>query len=191
MDKKEIITSASLQNYFFENLNELNRKSLLPVPNELIFYSSQLMEKFSLSHELFDQTTGRPKDKILGLMYLESQTHSFDEQIKIYKEVGDVSLFLCGYFGKSLSKKIHDTEYYMVLGKNAYLNLDKHVPKYLDIPAFYKTVASCYENLIVLISKVASYDKSDPYKHLLFDINQSDQENKIQGILFETTKKVS
>ena len=191
MDKGPIYLVPNLQSYFYENLNSLNKKSLCPVPSELIYYSSEIMEKFSLSEELFDQSSGKPRNKILGMSLLEAQMQNFEEKIKNYRDVGDMSLFLCGYFGKSMNNKIHDTDYYCNLGKKAYLSLDKLVPSYLDIPCFYKTIANCYDNLLVLMSLVATFDQSDPHKHLLLETNDSHKETDLIKGIIAPSKKVS
>jgi len=44
--KSELILGNSLQGYFFDELTEINQKSNRPLPNETLYYSSLVMDKF-------------------------------------------------------------------------------------------------------------------------------------------------
>src|SRR3954470_8634658 len=108
---KKIILASNLKGFFFDGLSELNKKSLCPVPESFIFYSSDVLDKFALSQDFFETTDGKVREKILGLKLLEAAQYPREEQRRIYKEVADMSLMLCGYFAESTHKKLVDTQY--------------------------------------------------------------------------------
>jgi len=60
-----LITVESLKAFFFNELDVINRTSLCPVPQETIFYSSAVLEKYSLSESYFNNTEGKIREKIL------------------------------------------------------------------------------------------------------------------------------
>jgi hypothetical protein len=194
---KKIILSSSLQAYFFEGLTELNQKSLCPVPGPVIYYSSEVLDKFSLSQHYFEISEGKVREKILGMKLLEATQLNREDQKKIYKEVADMSLLVCGYFAESVSqKKLLDTQYYAQLGKMAYGHLDTVAPAFLDIPRFYEMVAACFESLTLLMSMLAHKSRSNTQGHLLFDqlslnTSPSDKELLVSGLLPLATKKIS
>ena len=95
---KKIILQTNLKGYFFDGLNSLNKKSLCPVPESVIFYSSDVLDKFALSQDFFEVSEGKVREKILGMKLLEATQFTRDEQRRVYKEVGDMSLMICGYF---------------------------------------------------------------------------------------------
>jgi len=141
---KKIILSGNLQGFFFDGLSELNKKSLCPIPESIIYYSSDVLDKFALSEDFFETSDGKVREKILGMKLLEASSYTSQEQKKIYKEIGDTSLILCGYFSESINKKIVDVQYYSKIGRMAYSHLNNVTPRFLDIPHFYGMVATCF-----------------------------------------------
>ncbi|MBL7664250.1 MAG: hypothetical protein JNM93_03900 [Bacteriovoracaceae bacterium] len=167
--RQDIITVPSLQSYFFESLTEINRNLVHPLPEKALYYSSDVLEKFSISSEYFETEDGKVREKILGEKFLMATSKSFEEQKRIYKDIGDTSLILCGYFSDSISKKIVDRSYYKNLGVTAYKRLNSVVPSLLDMPSFFEILAYSFDGLTQIISEVASRDQSDPQKHLVVD----------------------
>lgn len=192
---KKIILSSNLQGYFFENLNELNKKSLCPVPESIIYYSSEVLDKFALSQEFFDYSDGKAREKILGMKLLEAMQMGRDEQKRIYKEVADMSLMVCGYFSQSTQKKLVDTHYYAQLGKMAYHHLNNCVPSFLDIPSFYAMIATSFESTTTLMTLLASQSHIGVDNTLIFKKALNDEldekEMLVSGILPNPSPKVS
>jgi hypothetical protein len=194
-DPKKIILSTNLKSFFFEGLSELNKKSLCPIPEPIIYYSSNVLDKFALSDEFFETSEGKVREKVLGIKLLEATQLPREEQKKIYREVGEMSLMVCGYFSESVNKKILDTQYYAQLGKIAYSHLNNVTPKFLDIPHFYGIVATCFESLTTLMTLLASkekgLEKNPVYLKLMKDENLSQKELLASGIVPSITTKVS
>lgn len=192
----KIILSANLRAFFFEGLNEINKKSLCPIPESIIFYSSNVLDKFALSQDFFDVTDGKVREKILGTKLLEAMQMPREEQKQVYKEVADMSLMVCGYFSESVNKKIVDTSYYAQLGKMAYLHLNNMIPSFLDIPCFYGMVSTCFESTTTLMSIMARKNYSGEEDHLIFkkilkDEKVSEQEMLLNGIFPNFSTKAS
>jgi hypothetical protein len=193
---KKIILKANLQGFFFEGLNSLNKKSLCPVPESVIYYSSDVLDKFALSQDFFDNSDGKVREKILGLKLLEATHMSRDEQKKVYKEVADMSLLVCGYFSESTNKKIVDAQYYSQIGKMAYSHLNSMTPSFLDIPSFYNMFATCFESITTLMSLMAMQNRTGIENNLIFKkvLNEeyvSEKELLVSGIISSPTRKVS
>ncbi len=193
---RKIITASNLQGFFFEGLNELNKKSLCPVPESIIFYSSEVLDKFALSQDFFEVSEGKVREKILGLKLLEAMQMSREEQRKTYKEVADMSLLVCGYFSESVNKKIVDTHYYAQLGKMAYGHLNSVSPTFLDIPCFYSMVSTCFEAMTTLMSNLASKNRTGVDNDLIFrkvmrSETLTDKELLVSGIIPPGSSKAS
>jgi hypothetical protein len=192
---KKIILTTNLKGFFFEGLSELNKKSICPVPESIIYYSSDVLDKFALSEDFFETTDGKVREKILGMKLLEASLHNREEQKKIYKEVADMSLLVCGYFSESVNNKIVDTQYYAQLGKMAYSHLNNVTPRFLDIPHFYGMVATCFESLTTLMTLLASKDrlcdKNLFYERIMKNDNISHDEMLKSGVLPPLHRKVS
>lgn len=193
---KKIVLEANLQGFFFEGLNSLNKKSLCPVPESVIFYSSDVLDKFALSQDFFEVSEGKIREKILGMKLLEATQLSREEQKKIYKEVGDMALLICGYFSESTHRKLVDAQYYSQIGKMAYSHLNHVAPSFLDIPSFYTMFATCFESITTLMSLMASQNRTGIENSLIFkkvlkDESVSEKEMLVSGIVPTPTRKVS
>jgi hypothetical protein len=194
---KKIVLQTNLQGYFFDGLNTLNKKSLCPVPESVIFYSSDVLDKFALSEDFFDVSDeGKVREKVLGLKLLEATQLSREEQRKVYKEVADMSLLVCGYFSESTHKKIVDAQYYSQIGKMAYSHLNSMAPSFLDIPSFYNMFATCFESMTTLMSLLATQNRTGIDNNLIFkkvlrEEHVSDTEMLVSGMMPAPTRKVS
>lgn len=155
-EASQLILEQSLQTFFFDQLQEINGKSTHPVPGEVIYYSSLVMDKFGESKEYFDHTSGKVRDKILGLKLLESQQKSKTQQRRELQDIGDTALLLCGYFSESLNSKIIDTRYYQELGQIAYGRLNSLVPSAYEVPSFFKRMSDRFSLLTSMMSIVAN-----------------------------------
>jgi len=193
---KKIVLQANLQGYFFEGLNALNKKSLCPVPESVIFYSSDVLDKFALSQDFFDITDGKVREKILGIKLLEATHATREEQRKVYKEVADMSLLVCGYFSESTHKKLVDAQYYAQIGKMAYSHLNSMAPTFLDIPSFYNMFATCFESMTTLMTIMATQNRTGMESNLIFkkvlrEEVVSEREMLVSGMIPTPTRKVS
>lgn len=194
--QNKIILSTNLKGFFFDGLSELNKKSLCPIPESVIYYSSDVLDKFALSEDFFEVSDGKVREKILGMKLLEATQLTREEQTRVYKEVGDMSLLVCGYFSESVNKKIVDTQYYSQLGRMAYSHLNNVIPSFLDIPSFYGMVATCFESLTTLMTIMATKDRNGIEGNLIFnkilkDAPVSEKEMLVSGVIPTLTKKVS
>lgn len=193
---KKIILQSNLQGYFFEGLNALNKKSLCPVPESVIYYSSDVLDKFALSQDFFDVSEGKIREKILGIKLLEASQLNRDEQKRVYKDVADMSLMVCGFFFESTQKKLVDNQYYSQIGKMAYSHLDAVAPNFLDIPSFYQMFATCFESMTTLMSLLATQNRSGLDNNLIFkkvlkEEYVSEKDMLVSGIIPTPTRKVS
>lgn len=166
-EKMNFSLESSLQVYFFEILNDLNTKSNTPLPKEMIYHMSLVMDKFGMTNQYFDEINGKYREKILGIKLLETEQLSKEKQKATFKDIGDTALQLCGYFPDSMNKKIIDSKYYHEIGILAYLRLNSLVPKAYCIPNFYSLFAKNFSKATAMMSIVSENDNSDPSSFFL------------------------
>lgn len=169
-NKDSLIFETSLQGYFFDQLQEINKNSNVPLPKETIHYSSEVMGQFGDSGNFFENAEGKIQEKILGIKLMEVAHHSEAKAKRVLKDVGDTALFICGYFAESFNRKILDISYYQNIGKIAYNRLDSIVPSAYERNSFYKHLASNFENLTVMIKVVSvkSQKNQEMASYLIF-----------------------
>ena len=151
-----IILESDLKSFFYKELEALNRCAINPLPLETIFYSSNVMDNFSVSERYFDIQSGKVKNKILGIKLLESSQLSSEAQKRELRDIGDSALLLCGVFSESLNRKIVDLNFYESLGAVAYGRLNAFIPNELEIDGFYLTLAENFKCLANMMSAATS-----------------------------------
>ena len=172
-EKSTIVLGESLQGYFFEELTKINDKSSHPLPRQAILYSSMVMSNMKESKKYFDTTEGKVREKVLGIRLMESDQMPVNQRKRVLRDIGDTTLLLCGYFFKSISKKIVDVSYYQELGKTAYRRLDVIDPEMYDIASFYMILSEYFEQLTTVISIVANkLRENNPDEESIFLIVQ-------------------
>ncbi len=193
MSENKIITTNGLQEYFYESLLKINQQVSYPLPQKTIFYSSFVMEKYSLSQNFFSIEDGRVKNKILGISMLEANNLSKDGQEKAYRDVAEMTLMTCGYFRESVKRKIVDVSYYKHLGQTAYQNLDQLQGSYFGVPHFFKTISTSFELIVGLLSLYSKNHQKSLNSNHLFDLNEHYDESEllVLGVSDERTTKAS
>ncbi|MFZ4712724.1 MAG: hypothetical protein ACOYL6_03345 [Bacteriovoracaceae bacterium] len=184
--KKNLIVSESLKSFFLDSLLELNKKSLSPVPMEALIYSSEVLNTYVDPLKFFEVSDeGKVKQKILGIKLLEAYQVGREEQKRVYKDVGDSALILCGMFNESVNRKILDINYYHKIGKMAYGNLNSLERKVYDYPEFFELISDSFLILTMLINQVSrtSVKSHDKFIKDLINQNLSDEEMLAIGVL--------
>jgi hypothetical protein len=83
-------------------------------------YLVQLLEHFMATERLHQET--------LAEMFLKAvNSEKAAEKVDLLKKLGDSSLYISGFFGDSLNRKLVDLDYYVDMGGNAYGTLAVHV----------------------------------------------------------------
>jgi hypothetical protein len=152
----EIIVETSLQSFFFDQMDRINKCSVNPFPQETIYYSSRVMDRLNDPTCLFKQSQdGRLENRVLGLQLLEAGKMKSRQQQRALQEVGESALMLCGFFHQSLEQKLVDLKYYQELGAVAYLRLNRIVPELFEVPSFYQSIALSFKVLSDMMTVVA------------------------------------
>ncbi|NJL25925.1 MAG: hypothetical protein HC902_12655 [Calothrix sp. SM1_5_4] len=85
-------------------------------------YLVDLLQRYIFSSNLFppDDETGRSRRQTLAELYLKAQNTTGPQRLDLLKRLGDSSLYISGFFGDSLSRKVVDIDYYVDMGGVAY-----------------------------------------------------------------------
>lgn len=111
----------STRDYFQEIVTDAfeHRKmvTLAPVRSYIV----DLLEFYVPAANLFDSdSSGRRTRETLAETYLKAQNADLNERIELLKKLADRSLYISGFFGDSLQRKLVDVDYYADMGGMAY-----------------------------------------------------------------------
>jgi hypothetical protein len=111
------ILLESPREYFVDRVEEaVKRVKFEPSPLSR-HYLVDLLEHYMHSRNLFSTRD------TLAEMYLRAQNSPQPLRLEMLKKLGDSSLYISGFFGDSLNRKIVDIEYYVDMGGVAYHSL--------------------------------------------------------------------
>jgi hypothetical protein len=120
-DAKPIVVGSPRE--FFVAQVESALKKLNFQPSALSrFYLVGLLERFMFASNLFpkDDETGRSRRQTLAELYFSAQNSPPPKHLDVWKQLGDSSLYISGFFGDSLNRRLVDIEYYVDMGGVAY-----------------------------------------------------------------------
>ena len=58
-ETSSLVLETSLQSFFFDKLQEVNKKTSRPVSNESIYYLSLVLDEFGEAKKLYDEDQGK------------------------------------------------------------------------------------------------------------------------------------
>ncbi|MBI2188219.1 MAG: hypothetical protein HYU37_14045 [Acidobacteria bacterium] len=116
---EELVRNESPSEYFRELVESAMKRQRLEARELTSFYLVNLLTGFV--H--FDRSTVPPEDDALGMRFVKALQAAGARQRDELRQVGDLSLFISGFFADSLTRSLVDVDYYIYLGGYAYTSL--------------------------------------------------------------------
>ena len=121
---KCVLPVANLREYFKDALHGALEKRHLAVEDQTEHYVVNVLTLFSRSEELYDTTSEGRRLKPLVVMLSEAlEARSEGDRNRGLQRLGDVSLFIAGFFAQSFARKLIDVDYHIAMGGRAYATL--------------------------------------------------------------------
>lgn len=114
-----LVRNESPVEYFRELVESAMQRQQLSARQLTSFYLVNLLAGFV--H--FDRLPGAGDDEPLGVRFVKALQEAGVRQRDELRQVGDLSLFISGFFADSLTRSLVDIDYYIQLGENAYGSL--------------------------------------------------------------------
>jgi len=118
---RHVLPVTSLTEYFRDSLNAALRKQRLAVEDHTRHYVVNVLTLFARSEALFEPTADGSRLKPLVVMLAEAlAAPTLAERQRGLQRLGDVSLFIAGFFARSFARKLVDIDYHIGMGAQAY-----------------------------------------------------------------------
>jgi hypothetical protein len=114
-----LVRSESPAEYFKELVETALERQQVAVRDLTSFYLVNLLTGFVQ----FDRSSAGAADEPLGMRLARALQAGGSRQRDGLREVGDLSLFISGFFADSLTRSLVDVDYYIQLGECAYGSL--------------------------------------------------------------------
>jgi hypothetical protein len=111
----------NLREFFRDSLHDALVRQRASVEDHTEAYVVNLLTMFSRSEALFEATPLGPRLRPLALMLAEAAAASSAEhRTHCLQRLGDVSLFVSGFFARGFERRLVDIDYHIAMGGRAY-----------------------------------------------------------------------
>ncbi len=123
-----VVQVHNLRNYFCESIDAAIDSLGVDVDPHAAHYVVNLLTLFARSEDLYEDHGEAYGLKPLALMMVDAaDAPSAAERTFSLQRIGDVALFIAGFFADSLARKLVDLDYYIHMGGTAYGSLSDEI----------------------------------------------------------------
>ncbi|ANO50226.1 hypothetical protein [Woeseia oceani] len=123
-----VVAVADLREFFRESIDEAIANQRVSVDAHTTHYVVNVLTLFSRSEEFYEDSGEVYGLKPLAMMLLDAtEARSAAERSAVLQRLGDVALFVSGFFADSLAHKLVDLDYYVKMGGTAYGSLSEEI----------------------------------------------------------------
>ena len=160
-----VVPVPNLLDYFRTSIEGVISDQGVEVKPHATHYVVNLLTLYSRSEELYDDEGEYFGLKPLALMLADAaDAPSPAERNSALQRLGDVALFISGFFADSLATHAVDLDYYIHMGGNAYGSLSEEVRGTFRGRAFadtYSELAAKFQVLVDVLNEVRDRERQD------------------------------
>ena len=153
-----VVPVHDLRDYFRTSIDDVIVRQGVELDPHATHYVVNLITLFARSEELYEDDGETYGLKPLALMLADAaDARSQDHRANTLQRIGDVALFISGFFIESLANRAVDVDYYIYMGENAYGSLSEEVRGTFRGNAFadvYRELARKFQIVIDVLNEV-------------------------------------
>ena len=158
-NRDRVVRVRNLQEFFHASINDVVARQRVDIDPHASHYVVNLLTIFSRSDELYEEHTEHYGLKPLALMLAEAaDTDRLDHRNYLLQRIGDVALFIAGFFADGLAGKAVDVDYYIYMGGSAYDSLSEEVRSSFHgraLAPVYRELAAKFQVLVDVLNEMA------------------------------------
>ncbi|MFO7285784.1 MAG: hypothetical protein LOD94_00715 [Gammaproteobacteria bacterium] len=148
----------SLEEFFRNSVSSAMARQGLSADDHTAYYVVNLLTLFARSEVLYDGSPEGRWLKPLALFLAEAtEAPTEDERNFALQRIGDISLFIAGFFGEALARRQVDVDYYVRMGGSAYGSLSERVRGSMRgriYTAVFAELASKFQDFVDVLTEV-------------------------------------
>ena len=161
----------NLCDYFRTSIDNVIAQQGIELDAHATHYVVNMMTLFSRSEEFYEDGSASCGLRPLALMLADaSDAPSVEHRNQILQRIGDVALFISGFFVDSLANKAVDIDYYIHMGSSAYGSLSEETRRTVRGNAFadvFRELATNFQILTDVLHEVRDSARPDSDANLL------------------------
>jgi len=120
----EVVPVANLREFFRDSLDSAMADNHLAAESDTTHYVVNMLTLFSRAEAFHDPADTSPTRRPLALMLADAlDAPTTEARLFSLQRLGDISLFIAGFFAADLQRAIVDLDYYVSMGGGAYSTL--------------------------------------------------------------------
>src|ERR1700685_994220 len=184
-----LVAVSSLREFFRDAFHAASVHQHLDIDEQAEQYVVNLLTMFSRAEALYEQTPEGLRIRPLAHMLADAlEAPSEGARQRGLQRLGDVSLFIAGFFARSFARKLIDIDYHIAMGGNAYGSLADSMQRSASrraMGAIYAELAQKFQRLVDALNEVSemSYVHSDADILRLYEIWMKTGSERAHGLL--------
>ena len=158
MTSDRVMPVHNLRDYFRESIDAAIEHQGVRVDPHAAHYVVNLLTLFSRSEDLYEDHGDVYGIRPLALMLADAaDARSAVERSFSLQRIGDVALFIAGFFADSLAHKLVDLDYYIYMGGNAYGSLSEEIrgtARGEALAGVYRELAQKFQTVVDVLNEV-------------------------------------
>jgi hypothetical protein len=168
---KSLVAVANLREFFLESVQTALRQQRVAIDEHTEHYVVNVLTMFARSDQLYEKTSEGVRLKPLAHMLAQaSEAPTNQQRDEALRRLGDVSLFIAGFFAQSFARKLVDIDYHIAMGGRAYGTLADSMRGTLRGQAFaavYLELAQKFQRVVDVLNDVAEMAHTHSDKDIL------------------------
>ena len=167
IETKSLLAVTNLREFFHDSVQTALKQQRVSVDDHTEHYVVNVLTMFARSEELYERTPEGIRLRPLAHMLAEaSEAPTPQRRDEALRRLGDVSLFIAGFFAQSFARKLIDIDYHIAMGGRAYGTLAESMRGTLRGQAFaaiFMELAQKFQRVVDVLNEVAemAYQHSD------------------------------
>lgn len=184
-----LVAVSSLREFFRDAFHTASEHQRVGIDEQAEAYVVNVLTEFSRADSLYERTCEGLRIRPLAHMLadaIEAPTHAARQ--RCLQRLGDVSLFVAGFFARSFARKLVDIDYHIAMGGNAYSALADAMERTRSgrgVASLYAQLARKFQRLVDALNEVSemSYRHSDADLLRLYEIWLKTGSRRAHGLL--------
>jgi hypothetical protein len=184
-----VVAVSSLREFFRDAFHAASEHQRLGIDEQAEQYVVNLLTMFSRADALYERTPEGLRIKPLAQMLADAlDAPSAMARQRSLQRLGDVSLFIAGFFARSFARKLIDIDYHIAMGGGAYSSLADSMQRSTSgrcVAPIYAQLAEKFQRLVDALNEVSemSYRHSDADILRLYEIWMKTGSRRAHGLL--------
>ncbi|MDH3646894.1 MAG: hypothetical protein OER80_08980 [Gammaproteobacteria bacterium] len=155
--RNKVLAVANLREFFHDSLDTALSNQRVDAADHTAHYIVNLLTLYSRADELYDTTSEGRQIKPLAFMLADAlEADTLNDRDRALRRLGDVALFMAGFFVHSFSRKLIDVDYYISMGGGAYSHLSETTGGHAGFRDVFVELAEKFQRFVDVLNEISA-----------------------------------